>query len=969
MSYTLPLTAEELERRLLKISDLALSPVALDGTKIRVALEHFIEDGSGIKFKAPVNCSAVTTLVVQSPTGEEEFSFADANGNDIGVLDNLFSEGAIVNVLLDLDTKAAFVQNADTNQYLENRLAKIGTIAEGMTVADLIEAAKAAAETAQSEVDALELLVGTVPEGSDTVIAYVNKKAQDVLSAATGGSSESAASVKLALDNYKTENDAKVAANATTAATAQSKADEAYNLAATKADTDHDHDDKYDATGAAAAVQSNLDTHVVNHAPANAQANVIESIKVNGEAQAITNKAVNIAVPTGALANKSQVSEADLDSALTTKLSNLAESDHDHDDKYMSASFTESDPTVPDYVKAITTNDITNWNNKTTMAAVEAKNYLVAADIAGKVDSVDVYTKDEIDSKVAALGGEDDRLADLINSKAAQTALDAEVSARETAVSGLQTQINTIMNNPDTEGAINSINEFTTWVAEYGTIADGMRTDINKNKDDIAAEVKRAGEAESALSGRLGTLETNSATKTELQGVAADLSAYEAAHTNDYTNAQIDAAIPDALSDLSSDSTHRTVTDTEKATWNAKSDFSGDYNDLTNKPAIPSIAGLAAETYVDNAVSTKVDKVDGKGLSTNDYTTAEKNKLSGITDGAEVNQNAFSNIVVGSTTIAADSKTDSLTIAAGTGISVSGDAANDKVTITNSGVRSIGTGSANGTISVNTDGIAADVAVKGLGSAAYTASTAYDAAGTAQTKADAALASAQAYTDSATENVVYVSEENQESAVVPLNADTLQGLAATDFAPAGYGLGEQPHTASDINAELATGYFRTTSATENSPFNHGAAHVRKYNDSEVVQNLFRVTAGVEVVRYTTDGGATWTQEYVNPTMNLGTEYCTTERYTNKPVYAKLVNFGAFPATNNKNVAHATATNQVIISLHGQLSNGTPFSTGYNCDRTTNKKFWVDATKWNIRILTEADMSDLTAYVLVKYVKE
>ena len=33
----------------------------------------------------------------------------------------------------------------------------------------------------------------------------------------------------------------------------------------------------------------------------------------------------------------------------------------------------------------------------------------------------------------------------------------------------------------------------------------------------------------------------------------------------------------------------------------------------------------------------KVDKVDGKGLSTNDYTTAEKNKLSGIASGAQVN--------------------------------------------------------------------------------------------------------------------------------------------------------------------------------------------------------------------------------------------------------------------------------------------------------------------------------------------
>lgn len=38
--------------------------------------------------------------------------------------------------------------------------------------------------------------------------------------------------------------------------------------------------------------------------------------------------------------------------------------------------------------------------------------------------------------------------------------------------------------------------------------------------------------------------------------------------------------------------------------------------------------------------SGKVDKVNGKGLSTNDYTTAEKNKLAGIASGAEVNVQA-----------------------------------------------------------------------------------------------------------------------------------------------------------------------------------------------------------------------------------------------------------------------------------------------------------------------------------------
>ena len=77
----------------------------------------------------------------------------------------------------------------------------------------------------------------------------------------------------------------------------------------------------------------------------------------------------------------------------------------------------------------------------------------------------------------------------------------------------------------------------------------------------------------------------------------------------------------------------------------------------------------------------KVDKETGKGLSTNDYTTAEKNKLSGIASGAEVNQNAFSNIAVGSTTIQADSKTDTLTLTAGSNITLTPNATSDSITI------------------------------------------------------------------------------------------------------------------------------------------------------------------------------------------------------------------------------------------------------------------------------------------------
>lgn len=43
---------------------------------------------------------------------------------------------------------------------------------------------------------------------------------------------------------------------------------------------------------------------------------------------------------------------------------------------------------------------------------------------------------------------------------------------------------------------------------------------------------------------------------------------------------------------------------------------------------------------INNSISTKVNKVSGKGLSTNDYTTTEKNKLAGISAGAEKNVQA-----------------------------------------------------------------------------------------------------------------------------------------------------------------------------------------------------------------------------------------------------------------------------------------------------------------------------------------
>lgn len=96
---------------------------------VKIILDYPIIDGQGLTFKAPCACTAVSGLIVYYPEkkGAETlvskvFTFKDSHCNDLGDLDNLFSKNAYVKVLLDIGNSAAYVQNADTNAYLEGRI-------------------------------------------------------------------------------------------------------------------------------------------------------------------------------------------------------------------------------------------------------------------------------------------------------------------------------------------------------------------------------------------------------------------------------------------------------------------------------------------------------------------------------------------------------------------------------------------------------------------------------------------------------------------------------------------------------------------------------------------------------------------------------------------------------------------------------------------------------------------------------
>ena len=95
-------------------------------SNIRVDVDYTIKDGTEIKFRSPVDCSQITGLIVYYPGADENtvskvFALSDAHGNNVGDIDHLFAENVVVKVILDVTSGMAFVQNADTNAYLEGK--------------------------------------------------------------------------------------------------------------------------------------------------------------------------------------------------------------------------------------------------------------------------------------------------------------------------------------------------------------------------------------------------------------------------------------------------------------------------------------------------------------------------------------------------------------------------------------------------------------------------------------------------------------------------------------------------------------------------------------------------------------------------------------------------------------------------------------------------------------------------------
>ena len=328
---------------------------------------------------------------------------------------------------------------------------------------DKADQALADAKEDAAKLYATKEYVGTIPSNytENNVIAFINKKAEEVLSAAQGGSSETAASVKQQLDNYKSTNDTRVEG------------------------IEKDIE----------AIEDKLGT-----VEENAQANIIETVKVNGTALVVSEKAVDITVPT----KVEQLSDYTTISERITAAKNQADKGVDEAGKANAAAATNADAILA-LQNRVTPLENAKSDHETRIIALENADSQHTSEYNALKEIVDGHT-----TAIAAKA--EQTLVNSISAKASanETAIK---TLNETTIPGLNTEIGKKANATDvyTKTEIGAIEEGKTVVkmieeAQAAASYDDaeVRGLIGDNAAAIAA-IYTAPEGENAATGILAT--------------------------------------------------------------------------------------------------------------------------------------------------------------------------------------------------------------------------------------------------------------------------------------------------------------------------------------------------------------------------------------------------------------------------------------------------------------------------------
>lgn len=283
--------------------------------------------------------------------------------------------------------------------------------------------------------------VGNFTTGEDaykditSIVGYINKKAEETLSAAQGGSSETAASVALALQNYKNENDPKVQKNAN-------------DIVALAGQLGTTNTNVTANTEAIAAINTNIGTNVTPKIEALIAADV-EIEKTLGEH---TNNIAALVQEDARLAG--------LIGGNTTNINTLL------------GKVNIGDTTVTEYVAA-EIGKIKPYDDTAVKALITAEETRAKGEEA-RIEGL-------ITAEVARADAEEKRIAALVGENA-------------TAIAGLDATLKGALEN-DGEG-LDSIKELALWIENHKTEVIPV---VNKNKEDIAALTNRVAANETAV--------------------------------------------------------------------------------------------------------------------------------------------------------------------------------------------------------------------------------------------------------------------------------------------------------------------------------------------------------------------------------------------------------------------------------------------------------------------------------------
>lgn len=201
--------------------------------------------------------------------------------------------------------------------------------------------------------------------------------------------------------------------------------------------------------------------------------------------------------------------------------------------------------------------------------------------------------------------------------------------------------------------------------------------------------------------------------------------------------------------------------------------------------------------------------------------------------------------------------------------------------------------------------------------------------------------------------------------------DAVEKIPESGVAPAGYGLGTvggKDISGVDPNTVKENGWYSFAGGHENMPSNGTLGYSHMFVCSRDADN---VTQFVFQSNNSSASGVIWKRacflgtwgdwECINPVLDNGAEYRTTERYMGKPVYEKLVEIGTLPNAGS-----------ITVPIADNIANVThmDFTVGNNLFNVLDSYFSrITANSDGILIVTVADASSLgTARAIVKYTK-